>query len=129
VTDEISLTLPRERPFYGVADLVLGGLAVRLDLTFEQLQDLQLALAGLLERPAAAGEAPITVTIRIEDDTLRTVVGPFEGESLRAELERDSDRELTLRRLLETVSDGVELDEREGGQWVELTTRLARERV
>ena len=33
MTDEIRLTLPRERPFYGIAHLVLGGLAVRLDLT------------------------------------------------------------------------------------------------
>lgn len=129
MTDEISLTLPRERPFYGVADLVLGGLAVRLDLTFEQLQDLQLALAGLLERPGAAGESPVTVTVRIEGDTIRTRVGPFEGGSLRAELERESERELTLRRVLETVADGVELGERGGEQWVELTTHLAKERL
>ena len=31
--DEIVLTLPRERPFFNVAHLVFGGLAVRLDLS------------------------------------------------------------------------------------------------
>ena len=44
--DEITLALPRERPFFGVAHLVLGGLAVRLDLGFEQLEDLQVALTS-----------------------------------------------------------------------------------
>jgi len=39
--DEITLTVPRERPFYRVAHLVLGGLAVRLDLTYDTLEDLQ----------------------------------------------------------------------------------------
>ena len=32
-TDEIRLTLPREREFHRVAHLVVGGLAVRLELS------------------------------------------------------------------------------------------------
>jgi len=48
--DEICLTLPADEAFHGVAHLVLGGLAVRLDLTYENLQDLELALDALLER-------------------------------------------------------------------------------
>ena len=47
--DKITLTLPAERDFHRVAHLVLGGLAVRLNLTFEHLEDLQLALDGLLD--------------------------------------------------------------------------------
>jgi hypothetical protein len=43
--DEITLTLPRDREFHRVAQLVLGGLAVRLELTIEMLEDLQLGLA------------------------------------------------------------------------------------
>ena len=38
--DEITLTLPRQRDFHRVAHLVLGGLAVRLELTIETLEDL-----------------------------------------------------------------------------------------
>jgi len=38
VTDEITLTLPREPEFHRVAHLVLGGLAVRLNLTIENLE-------------------------------------------------------------------------------------------
>ena len=42
--------MPRERPYYGVAHLVLGGVASRLDLTVEHLEELELALDGLLDR-------------------------------------------------------------------------------
>jgi hypothetical protein len=120
MADEITLTLPRERPFFGIAHLVLGGLAVRLDLTFEHLEDLQLALAGLLDRPGARGD--VTVTVRVEPDALRAVVGPFDEDGVRAALaDPATDDELSLGRLLGTLVDRVELDERDGGLWVELT--------
>jgi uncharacterized protein YecA (UPF0149 family) len=48
-TDEITLTLPRDRNYYEIAHLVLGGLAVRHNLTVESLEDLQVALDELLE--------------------------------------------------------------------------------
>jgi hypothetical protein len=119
MSDEITLTLPRERPFYRIAHLVLGGLAVRLDLTFEHLEDLQLALAGVLDRHDEGGE--VTVGVRVERDSIRTRIGPFHGDRLRNELERDPGDELSLRRLLDTVVDDVELTEGDEGQWVELT--------
>ncbi len=119
MTDEITLTLPRERPFYRIAHLVLGGLAVRLDLTFEHLEDLQLALAGVLDRHEEGGD--VTVGVRVHENSIRTRVGPFAGDSLRRELERDPGEHLSLRRLLDTVVDGVELREEEGGLWIELT--------
>ena len=37
-------------PYHGVARLVVGGLAARLDLSYEDLEDLQLALESVLER-------------------------------------------------------------------------------
>ena len=116
MTDEITLTLPRERPYFRIAHLVLGGLAVRLDLTFEHLEDLQLALAGVLER-RGAGDEQVTVSVRVEGGTLRTRVGPFDPEQLRAELEAASGDEIGLRRLLDTVVDRAELD----GRYIELT--------
>ncbi len=120
-SDEITLTLPRHKPFYRIAHLVVGGLAVRLDLTWESLEDLQLALAGLLDqRPDDAGE--VTVSVRVEGDTLRAAVGPFPPDRLQAELAREGDAtELGLRRLLETVADRFEIREEAGGAWVELT--------
>jgi hypothetical protein len=119
VTDEITLTLPRDRDFYGIAHLVLGGLAARLDLTFETLEDLQLALASVLERPDAEGD--VNVTLRVRGSAVEAHVGPFDRERLDAHLRRESSEELSVGRLLDTVVDRVEIDDREGGAWIALT--------
>ena len=119
MSDEITLTLPRDRDFYGIAHLVLGGLAVRLDLTFEALEDLQVALASVLERPDAEGE--INVTLRVDDHAVRALVGPFERDGLHAHLRGAATDELSVERLLEAVVDRVEIDERDDVAWIELT--------
>ena len=123
--DEISLTLPADEAFHGVAHLVLGGLAVRLDLTFENLEDLELALDALLGR-SGENEA-ITVRVRVLEGELHTTVGPF--TSVRAELEGGHDDSLNLRRILATVCDRVEVAERDGSQWVELIKRVETAKV
>jgi hypothetical protein len=118
--DEISLTLPADDAFHGVAHLVLGGLAVRLDLTFENLEDLELAIDALLERSTQGTD--VTMLVRIFDGELQTSVGPFEG--VRSELEEGVGESLNLRRILGTVCDRVEIVDRDDGQWVELTKRI-----
>jgi hypothetical protein len=117
--DEISLTLPADEDFHRVAHLVLGGLAMRLDLTFENLEDLELALDALLRR-SGDGE-DVTLRVRVLKDELQTEIGPF--TSVREELERGSDDALNLSRILRTVCDAVEIEDRDGAQWVELTKR------
>jgi anti-sigma regulatory factor (Ser/Thr protein kinase) len=118
--DEISLTLPADEEFRRVAHLVLGGLAVRLDLTYESLEDLELALDALLER--TRGDEDVTVRVRLSDDELHTVVGPF--ESVRSELERGDTDDLNLSRILGAVCDSVDISDRDGSQWVQLTKRF-----
>lgn len=117
--DEIQLTLPADEAFHRVAHLVLGGLAVRLNLTFESLEDLELALDALLERTQTDDD--IQLRVRVLDGELQTVVGPF--ASVRAELEQGGD-ELTLSRILSAVCDSVEISDRDGSEWVELTKRV-----
>ena len=117
--DEIQLTLPGDEAFHRVAHLVLGGLAVRLNLTFENLEDLELALDALLERTQADDE--IQLRVRVLDGELQTVVGPF--ASVRAELEQGGDA-LDLSRILSAVCDSVEISDRDGSEWVELTKRV-----
>lgn len=121
MTDEITLTVPRERPFYRVAHLVLGGLAVRLDLTFDTLEDLQIALAGLLARERE-GEGEVTLSVRVLPDALEASIGPFEGSALQDEWESNAD--FGLRRILETVVDRVEISERDSAPWVQLTKNV-----
>ena len=120
--DEITLIIPREETYHGIARLVLGGLAARLNLTYEHLEDLELALDGLLDQGPGAEE--LTVALALKDDSIETVVGPFDAGAL-AELERPAAEELGLRRILDTVSDGFELEERGGSRWVHLRKTVA----
>jgi serine/threonine-protein kinase RsbW len=115
--DRITLRLPGESDFYAVAHLVVGGLAARLDLTLEELEDLQVALDELLGSRREDDE--VTVALKVLPDAIHTSIGPY-GDGLRRELERNGES-VGLRRVLETVADRFELDERDGGQWVELT--------
>jgi hypothetical protein len=113
--DMITLTIPREQPFHEIAHLVLGGVAARLDLTFESIDDLETALDAVLERSSEDGE--VTIELRLDDRAIVTRVGPFAAEALRDELDRD-DAGVGLRRILDTVVDGYELD---GDGWLALT--------
>jgi hypothetical protein len=118
--DEIQLTLPADEAFHRVAHLVLGGLAVRLNLTFESLEDLELALDALLERTRT--DDGVTLRVHVLDGELRTVVGPF--SAVRAELELGSHDGLDLSRILSAVCDSVEITDRDGAEWVELSKRV-----
>jgi anti-sigma regulatory factor (Ser/Thr protein kinase) len=120
IADEIRLTLPADDAFHSVAHLVLGGLAARLNLTFENLEDLELALDALLERTNDGRE--ITLRVVVDDGELRTIVGPF--ASVRNELEEGGKDSLNLGRILNAVCDSVVIEDRDGSQWVELTKRL-----
>jgi anti-sigma regulatory factor (Ser/Thr protein kinase) len=122
VTDQITLTMPRERPFFGVARLVLAGLAARLDVTVEHLEDLELALDGLLERRDGAEQ--ITLSLSVDGDDLQARIGPYRGGAVRAELEGEPGENLTLRRLLDAVVDKYEVEDRADGSWVEIGKRL-----
>ena len=113
--DMITLTIPREQPFHEIAHLVLGGVAARLNLTFESIDDLETALEAVLERSSEDGE--VTIELRLNDRAIVTRVGPFAAEALQAELDRDDDG-VGLRRILDTVVDDYAFG---GDGWVELT--------
>jgi hypothetical protein len=120
IADEIRLTLPADDAFHGVAHLVLGGLAARLNLSFENLEDLELALDSLLERPSDGRE--MTLRVLVEDGELRMIVGPF--SAVRTELGEGGADSLNLGRILDAVCDSVEIEDQDGSQWVVLTKRL-----
>jgi hypothetical protein len=124
--EEIALTLPAEESFHGVAHLVLGGLAARLDLSFDALEDLELGLDTLLER-FGDEDADVSVRVRISDDDVTLSVGPFSSTTLRGELERDSGDALGLRRILDAVSDQIEVVDEHAGEWISLRRRVQRQ--
>jgi hypothetical protein len=117
VVDEITLTIPRERDFHRVAHLVLGGLAVRLNLTLENLEDLELALDSILDRTdPQVGD--VTVRMALRDDELETRIGPLTPRLL-AEIEQPGEG-LDIRRVLDSTCDGIAVD----GEWVALTKKV-----
>jgi len=119
-TDEIQLVIPAEEDFRPIAHLVTGGLAMRLDVTYDVLEDLQVGIEALLALRDDSGE--LVVTLAASDGTLHASLGPFAPELVH---ETESHGGLDLRRVLETVCDTHEVEERDDGAWVELTKRIA----
>ena len=105
----VELTTPTGRAWEPVVRLVLGGIADRLDLSFDRLDDLQLAVERLL---AEAGDDTVRLSFELLEGGLRTRIGPLREAPIAAALQGPAPRpgELGLRRILETVVDafGVE---------------------
>jgi hypothetical protein len=121
MSDEIVLTLPRERRFYDVAHLVVGGLAARLNLTMDNLADLQLALDGLLPRRESDGE--VTVALRIDGELLDGRIGPFDPEAT-AELERVGGDGYGTPLVLKTVFDSYRVEVEGDQAWVRFSKTI-----
>ena len=121
MTDEIRLTIPRDRALYSVAHLVVGGLGSRVELTIEHLEDLQLALDAVLEEARESEE--VTIAIRLKEGELEAAIGPLR-DGVRGELEATGGTAVGLGRILDTVVDRVELAPGEGGDWITLTKAL-----
>jgi hypothetical protein len=119
-TDVIRLVIPAEEDFRPIALLVTGGLATRLDVTYDDLDDLQVGIETLLALRDDADE--LVVSLAADDGVLRASLGPFPPETVHP---ADSDGDLDLHRVLETVCDTHEVEERDGGAWVELSKRVA----
>jgi hypothetical protein len=124
VTQAIELRIPNERPFHGVARLVVGGLAARHNLSYEALEDLQLALVTVLEGDAYSTAAEIRVELEVTDEAIAMAIGPLNGEAVRADLEQSSDGDLWLGRLLGTLVEDAGVEAREDGDWLRLSKRV-----
>jgi len=121
VTTEIRLTIPHRPPFHGVALLVVGGLAARLDLSYEHLEDLQLALESILDNGEYAVDQDVRVELDVDDGSLSMLIGPLNGDALRPDIDDDDDDErLSLGRLLGTLVQRVSVEERDGSAWLRL---------
>jgi len=125
VTDTIRLTIPHQPPYHGVALLVVGGLAARLDLSYEHLEDLQLALENVLENGDYATQPQVTVELDVAEDALAMTVGPLDGDAVKAALEEDGEDRISLGRLLGTLVEWVTLEGREDGDWLRLDKRVS----
>lgn len=106
VNDTIVLTIPTHSAYRGVASLVLGGLGSRLELPYERMDDLQLAVLSMLD---ASRDDDASMEIRAEDGHVAVSVGP-----LRDGTEDDAGLELVLTRL----TDRIEAARRDDASWL-----------
>ena len=116
-TELVELETPIGREWEPVVRLVLGGVADRLGLGFEELDELQLVVERLL---AGAGAQPsVKLVLELSDDRVRAHVGPLREATIAAALQGPSvPGQLGLRRVLETVVDSFGVDEAEGGELI-----------
>lgn len=119
--DTIELVAPVDRAFDPVVRLVLGGIADRIDLPFEELDDLQLAVERL--RAEAGSQESLRLSIELTGTSIRARLGPLRERAIAGALQGPAPGpgELTLRRILETVVDSFGVEEAAGG---ELLVRL-----
>lgn len=114
VSDVIRLTIPSGDRYRSVVTLVLGGIGNRVELPYERMDDLQLALVSAL---GACADGELTVEVDAGGDALAIAVGP---------VERGSGADPALARVLEPLVDAVRTVERGGGEWLELSIEAPR---
>ena len=124
MTQAIELRIPNERPFHGVARLVVGGLAARHNLSYEALEDLQLALATILEGDEYSTGDEICVELEVTEEAIAMAIGPVNGDSVRADLQNSAEGDLGLGRLLGTLVEDAGVEAREDGDWLCLSKRV-----
>jgi hypothetical protein len=112
VTDKITLTIPSDGRFRSVSTLVLGGIGTRLDLPYERMDDLQLAILSLLD--AVDGDEA-TLDVDAGDGGVVITIGP-----LRPGSADDAGLERVVSRLVDELAPAT----RDGAEW--MTLRLVR---
>ena len=129
MAEAVTLTVPYARRYYGVVRLVVGGLAAHLDLPYEHLEDVQLALESLLTNDAYAAGDVVTVEVAATEAGLEVTVGPLDARALEPDLDRDvgESHGVDLHRLLATLMSGLEVDRRDGADWVRMTKVVGRQ--
>jgi hypothetical protein len=120
-SEEIRLVIPAEEDFRPIVHLVTGGLASRLDVTYDDLEDIQVAVEAVLALRDDEGD--LTVVLSAEQGVVRAELGPFPREALPPE---ETSSNLNLARVLGTLCDSHELEWRDDGAWLELTKHTAR---
>jgi hypothetical protein len=118
MSDRIELVTPVGRAWDPVIRLVLGGIGDRLDLGFDELDDLQLAVERLLAE--ARFEDRVTLTFEILERSVRVRIGPILTGAVADALQGPPAKpgELTLGRILQTVVDSYGVEKVEDGHMV-----------
>lgn len=125
MTDVVRVTIPRQSGYHAVPRLVVGGLAARLEFSYEHLEDLKLALDSFLSNDAYLAGADLTIELGVREDGVELRAGPV-AAAFRADFERDvpESEGVGLGRLLSTLAEDVGIHTEDGSDWLRLEKRL-----
>jgi anti-sigma regulatory factor (Ser/Thr protein kinase) len=131
MSDTVSLSFPRDSRYYAVARLVVGGMAAPLEMSYDALDDLQLAISSLLDHEDLAldgdgSTGDVRLRLEVDESQLVAALGSFASGSLDRAFERSAQQggEMGLRRLLDTIVDDVRVTDDSDGEWITLTKHV-----
>jgi hypothetical protein len=108
MSDRIVLTIPTAREFRPVATLVVGGIGTRVEMAYERMDDLQLAVLSALE---ATDSESVTLEVDASAGRLRLLLGP---------VREGSEVDEGLVRVLSRLVDDLAHERRDGAEWLSL---------
>ncbi len=111
MADTIRLEVTATPAALPVVRMVLGGVAARVDLSLDEIDDLYVAVEELLSAAAVAGDdTRHELAIEIIDDGVTVNAGPFRSSGLKARLTGDQPTgEFDLRTVMRGVVESVEV--------------------
>ena len=128
--DTVTLRIPRDREYLPLLHMVLGGIAIRQDLSFDDLDDVQLAVDNVMAEDDGEQEE-LTMTVTMGDDILAITLAPLTNPDLRETLRLGQvpagaeGRCLDVCLLLRSLVDQYELQDIDQGSFaVEMRKRL-----
>lgn len=114
--DEIVLTLPAAPEFVRIARLTSAGLATRIGMGYDEVEDLRIAVGEACSLLIGDGSRPgaLTLTFTVEPDTVAVAIsGRLEGPAPAS----DPDSDLSDQ-ILDAVVDSHEVDRAADRVWL-----------
>ena len=115
--DRVRLSVPAGPSFRGALRLLLGGLGNSSGLSYDEVNELQLAVEALIASRTLAGDS-LLVEADLDDGAMSLAVGPFvPGDDPGG------------RRVLDRLVRRARAQSRDDGEWIELAAGVPAEGV
>jgi serine/threonine-protein kinase RsbW len=127
----VSLEIPRKAEYVGVARLAILGVASRMRFSYDEVEDIRLAVGeactAAVERAGAASNGSIRIRCGVGEDSLSVEVADDSPPENGADGDdADLDEKALSGVLIRILMDDVDIDARPGTTVVRMVKRVAR---
>lgn len=128
-THTVSLTIPRDADLLPLFSMILGGIAIRRNLSLENLDDLQLAVDSVLA-DESGGRPDISMAVALYEEGLDIRLSPLTQQDLRDTLQLGAvppgatDRCLDVCVILRSLVDSYTVHDLEDGSYAVVLRKL-----